>query len=167
MQPADIASVARWISETPLWRRYQLTALKAAALLETGRTAGDLLIVADLDEWTACGLAWCVRRGMFGRDPYLKLFGVQDSASGRGVGSRLLHDLTEALDGETNLFLLVSDFNTEAQGFYQRHGFVQVGELEGYVLPDVTERLLRRPLGRKSPANGSNRMERVKEREEP
>ena len=34
---------------------------------------------------------------------------------------------------------LVSDFNTDAQHFYERHGYVRAGALAGLVLPDVTE----------------------------
>ena len=37
------------------------------------------------------------------------------------------------------MFLLVSDFNTDAQQFYQRLGYRQVGKLDDYVVPGVSE----------------------------
>ena len=43
-----------------------------------------------------------------------------------------------------DLFLLVSDFNTDAQRFYQRLGFQQVGLLEDYVIPGVGELIYRK-----------------------
>ncbi len=38
-------------------------------------------------------------------------------------------------------FLLVSDFNEDAQRFYEREGYLRVGPLPGLVLPDVAELL--------------------------
>jgi hypothetical protein len=44
----------------------------------------------------------------------------------------------------SDLFLLVADFNTDAQQFYQRRGYEQVGAIPAYVLPDVTELIYRK-----------------------
>jgi len=59
-----------------------------------------------------------------------------------GVGAALMQSVEEAASKVSHeLFLLVSDFNTDAQRFYQRQGYQQVGAIPGYVLPDVTELL--------------------------
>jgi ribosomal protein S18 acetylase RimI-like enzyme len=81
-----------------------------------------------------------VLNGAFSRSPYLRLIGVHPDHSGAGVGSALIAQ-AEAEVRPTNheLFLLVSDFNTDAQRFYQRNGYEQVGAIPGYVVPDVTE----------------------------
>ena len=45
------------------------------------------------------------------------------------------------------LFLLVSDFNVDAQRFYQRHGYTQIGAIAGYVVPEVVELLFWKRFG--------------------
>jgi len=58
------------------------------------------------------------------------------------VGAALLRSAEDAaLKINPELFLLVSDFNVDAQRFYQRQGYQQIGAIPGYVLPDVTELL--------------------------
>lgn len=142
LTPADIPIVARWIVNTPLWQRYHLQEAQTRTNLERGLQNNDVLLVADTDtgEGQACGLAWCVLKGAFGRSPYLRLLGVRDGQSGQGVGAALLEHAEHAVSTASNeLFLLTSDFNFAAQRFYERQGYQHIGAIPGYVLPDVTE----------------------------
>lgn len=142
LQAADIPVVAAWIAQTPLWQRYGITAATAHANLARGLARDDLLLVADTPDAAACGLAWCLHDGMFGRSPYLKQLGVQPGITGFGVGTALLDAAEAACRAAADaLFLLVSDFNHAAQHFYQRQGYRQIGALDAYVLPDVAELL--------------------------
>jgi ribosomal protein S18 acetylase RimI-like enzyme len=144
MIQSDIPVLAAWVAATPLWQRYALTAPKTRALLEEGQQRGDILLVAEAPQapGEACGLAWCVPRGMFGRSAYLRLLGVSPHHTGTGLGAALLaHAEQSVVRSSREMFLLVSDFNVDAQRFYQRHGYVQAGAIPGYVLPDVTELL--------------------------
>jgi len=150
MEPADIPVVVDWMLATPLWQRYRLTEAGTRAGFERALAGGDLLLVADLDEpaGRACGLAWCLRQGMFGRSAYLRILGVRGEFAGRGLGAVLLDRAEASLDEATDaLFLLVSDFNADARRFYERQGYVRVGALPAYVLPDVTELLYWKRLG--------------------
>jgi ribosomal protein S18 acetylase RimI-like enzyme len=142
MDSQDCASVAAWMAATPLWQRYGLTESGAHAALVKGLAAEDLLLVADAEsgDGQACGLAWVLRSGAFGRSPYLRILGVKAAYNGRGIGAALL----AAVEAETaqfahEFFLLVSDFNADAQRFYRRQGYVQIGAVPGYVVPDITE----------------------------
>ncbi len=145
----DIPVIAGWMAATPLWQRYRLTEVSARSGLEQALSRGDMLLVADVDNENgqACGLAWCLREGAFGRSAYLRILGVRASHSGLGIGATLLSRAeqtaaeTTTAKGTAALFLLVSDFNVEAQRFYQRQGYRQIGAIPGYVLPDVTELL--------------------------
>jgi ribosomal protein S18 acetylase RimI-like enzyme len=138
----DIPRIAAWMAATPLWQRYRLTEANARSGLEQALSRADVLLVADAgsENGRACGLAWCLREGAFGRSTYLRILGVQASHTGLGIGATLLAR-AEQIAAETTdaLFLLVSDFNVEAQRFYQRQGYRQIGAIPGYVLPDVTE----------------------------
>ncbi len=151
MEPADIPRIAEWMADDDLWRRYRLSPEAIAADFERGLDRGDLLLVADAD-MPARGFAWCLLKGMFGSFPYLKRFGVDPAVAGKGLGRLLLDSLErELLDRQhRDLFLLVSDFNIDAQRFYQRHGYREIGRVPELVLPGVTEVLFRKQLTRLS-----------------
>ena len=146
MTPEDFPLLAAWMVETPLWQRYGLTIERAVANFETGLAHGDWLVTADTDR-SACGFAWGMPRGVFGRSPYLRLIGMSPTVTGAGIGGLLLEEIERrAAEVAGDLFLLVSDFNKDGQRFYQAHGYEQVGAIPGYVLPDVTELMLRKRL---------------------
>ena len=148
MTPDDFALLADWMVTVPLWQRYGLTMELAVANFEKAAQQNDLLVTADTD-MLCCGFAWAIPKGAFGRSAYLRLIGVQSDAARAGIGSRLLEYVEQAVAPHSReLFLLVSDFNHEAQRFYQRHGYAQVGAIDGYVVPDVVELLFWRRLRR-------------------
>jgi ribosomal protein S18 acetylase RimI-like enzyme len=137
----DVPTIAAWLVTIPLYQRYQLTAERASAQFEKALHSQDILLTADhSDHGRASGFAWCIVGGAFGRSVYLRLIGVRPENAKEGIGSALL-DASEqaAREVSRDLFLLVSDFNHNAQHFYQKHGYRQLGGIPGYVLPDVTE----------------------------
>ena len=143
MTAADIPLVAAWMVQTPLWQRYQLTVERASKNFANALERREVLLVADAGaDNLCCGFAWCVPQGGFGRSMYLRLIGVRQERARAGVGTALLHAAeAAALTVGHELFLLVSDFNVDAQRFYQQNGYQQIGAIPGYVLPDVTELL--------------------------
>ncbi len=140
MTTDDSGPIAVWMSALPLWTRYGVTAGGAQAMFARALAQGDLLLAADLPGDRNCGFAWGINGAAFGRSAYLRLIGVRADCAGRGIGTALLAAVERwaaAFCGE--LFLLVSDFNQDAQRFYHRQGYQQAGVLPGYVLPDVAE----------------------------
>jgi ribosomal protein S18 acetylase RimI-like enzyme len=151
MVPGDIPLIAGWMANDALWRRYQLSAETIAADFMRGLERGDLIVVADTD-LPARGFAWCLLDGMFGARPYLKRFGVDPGVAGKGLGSLLLDNLERELLSRQchDLFLLVSDFNLEAQRFYQRRDYREIGRIPDLVLIGVAEVIFRKQLARLS-----------------
>lgn len=145
MAPADIPACARWIAETPLWQRYGVTEQSVGERLRAGLDGGATIYVADR-AGAALGFLWLVERGAFARSDYVQLIGVRPSARSRGVG-RTLMEFAEAKSVAAGraLFLLVSDFNADAQRFYERLGYRPVGQLVDYVVPGVTELIYFKP----------------------
>jgi ribosomal protein S18 acetylase RimI-like enzyme len=57
-----------------------------------------------------------------------------------GIGRQLLTYVEDDCKRSSDqLFLLVSDFNLDAQKFYKRNGYEHIGTIPAYVLPDVAE----------------------------
>lgn len=148
MTDEDMPIVAAWMPTLPLWQRYGVTVDSAAHLFERARRAGDIVLTADLPgEATACGLLRCIPRGAFGLSAYVSALGVQAGYQGRQIGAALLSAAEDRVrETAADLFLLTSDFNLDAQRFYRRQGYEQIGAIPGYVVPDVTELIFRKRL---------------------
>ncbi len=134
---ADTAGIARWVAATPLWQRYSVTEASFAERLTTGLASGATIFVAER-AGTVFGFVWLVERGAFNRSAYIQLIGVRPETRGGGVG-RALMEFVEAHVQSRDIFLLVSDFNIDAQRFYARLGYRQVGKLDDYVVQGVSE----------------------------
>jgi GNAT superfamily N-acetyltransferase len=86
----------------------------------------------------------CIRTPWL-RGDYIELLGLVESYRGRGIGTELLQWAeSKASPHSNNLWLLTSSFNHPALKFYQRHGFKQIGIIEGLVHHDHDELLLRK-----------------------
>lgn len=140
LRSEDCQGIAAWMLRIPLWQRYGLTEEAIRNNFEQAMQRSEMLFVAEDESGEVCGFAWCVLGGAFARSAYLRLIGVHPDYSGHGLG-RILLDYVEAQTRQAgvDLFLLVSDFNVDAQRFYQRQGYQQVGAIPGYVLNDVAE----------------------------
>ncbi|MBI5305219.1 MAG: GNAT family N-acetyltransferase [Chloroflexi bacterium] len=143
--PADIPGIARWVAATPLWQRYDVTEASFAERLSSGLASGATIFVAER-AGEVLGFVWLVARGAFNRSAYIQLIGVRPDARVGGVG-RALMEFAEAHAQSRDLFLLVSDFNTDAQQFYARLGYKQVGKLDDYVVQGVSELVFWKRLG--------------------
>ena len=79
---------------------------------------------------------------------YVQLLGVAPKFRGYGVGKALIEYAERRIFRETpNVFICVSDFNLEAQGFYAKMGYRKVGELTDFIITGHAEILLRKTIG--------------------
>jgi ribosomal protein S18 acetylase RimI-like enzyme len=142
MQSEDISVCAAIMATTPLWQRFGVTHASATARLTQGFDSNaDIFVAVDPNEpLIAQGFVWSVIRGAFYRSGYIPLLAVSAVQRGAGVG-RLLLETAETHLGHTadDVFLLCSDFNHEAQRFYERQGYSQVGRLPDYIMVGVAE----------------------------
>lgn len=144
IQQEDIPPLAQMMASTALWQRYNVTEESAARRLQSGLEQGATILVAEIDQ-TPVGFVWYVVNGAFNRSGYIMLIGVEQSARSTGVGRALMREAETILFEKVNdVFLLVSDFNTEAQKFYQRLGYEQVGIIRNYVIEGVDELIFRK-----------------------
>lgn len=80
--------------------------------------------------------------------PYLGFLGIIPEAQGRGLGKVLMNWLEETAREHSarNVFICVSDFNQDAQAFYSSCGYDKVANLEGLIVDEYSELLLRKRL---------------------
>jgi ribosomal-protein-alanine N-acetyltransferase len=79
---------------------------------------------------------------------YVQTLGVSPEYRGLGVGAQLLAFAEARIFRQSpNVFLCVSSFNVDAQRFYERLGYVLIGELKDYVVSGHSELLLRKTRG--------------------
>ncbi len=147
MVPADIPACAGIVASTALWVRYGVTPEGAAARLAAGYQEDATILVAEDGAGTLLGFVWLVERGAFDLSGYIRWIAVTAQHRRSGVG-RLLLDAAEAQVRRTSrdIFLLCSDFNVEAQRFYERNGYILVGRLPDYALSGVAELIYRKRL---------------------
>jgi len=140
----ELGALARLVDGHPLFARYDLEPAALRRALVAALDGGEALLVAEIDGRPR-GLAWWSPRGAFGRSPYLRLLVVAVDAVGRGAGSVLMDAFEAAAFAvAADAFTLVTHDNGDAQRFYRRRGFAEVGRLPDYVRPGITEVVLRK-----------------------
>lgn len=139
LAPEEIPALARGLAELPLMRSYGRTADQLTAAFAGALARGDGLLAAG-EGGAPVGVAWFQTGGTLAMGGYLRLIAVLPTAQRRGAGAALLSAYeAETTRSSAHAFLLVSDFNAEAQRFYERHGYARVGVLPGLVRPEVDE----------------------------
>ena len=143
--PASIherAWAASLMASSEPWRTLGRDLAACTASLADG-PGSELLIARSAG--AAVGFLFVRLRGLAG-SPYLASIAVVPEARGRRIGehliTHLIAHLERAVHPARHLFLCVSSFNSEAQRFYARLGFHQVGELPDYLIDGASELLL-------------------------
>lgn len=151
----DILQCARIACDSEIGRRYEFVEETLAARMQMRLEAGDVVLVArEVDAIESAshqksasrdiiGFAWIDPKGGFGQAPYLKLIAIDAKRRSAGCGSLLLSAFEERTKGTGRAwFLLVSDFNTKAIHFYEKHGYAMVGALPDFAKKGITELIM-------------------------
>ncbi len=142
MRKEDARACAAMVCASTIGERYGFEPEALAATLASALEGGGELFVAET-EGRLGGFAWIDPRGAFSSAPYLRLIAVDESLRGSGIGAALMDEF-EARTASVgrDWCLLVSDFNLQAQAFYERRGYRKAGCLPGFARPDIAEILM-------------------------
>ena len=78
---------------------------------------------------------------------YLKSIAVKAGRSGKQLGEKMMEFIeNEIFPTNKNLFLCVSSFNQDAQRFYLKLGYEQIGVLKDYLVEGHDEILMRKTI---------------------
>jgi ribosomal protein S18 acetylase RimI-like enzyme len=142
MRTADAVACAAMVCESVIGERYGFQPETMAATLRSALDKGGELFVAEY-EGKVAGFAWIDPKGAFSSAPYLRLIAVDESLRGAGIGAALLAEFeARTADVDRDWCLLVSDFNTAAQAFYEKHGYTKAGLLPDFARPGIAEVLM-------------------------
>lgn len=79
---------------------------------------------------------------------YIQALCVAPAWRNKGIGAKLMAFAEQHIFSQTpNVFLCVSSFNLEAQKFYTRQDYVEIGVLKDYLMTGYDEILMRKTLG--------------------
>jgi ribosomal protein S18 acetylase RimI-like enzyme len=89
-----------------------------------------------------CGILLVHPKGFAG-SPYIKSIATDPARKNAGAGLVMMHFAEEHYGHLTgHLALCVSSFNTRAKRFYDLLGYVQVGELQDYIMTGASEMIM-------------------------
>lgn len=146
MTNADELRCAEIMAGNELWQRYHVTFASALDRFQKALAGGASVLVAEVDGKLS-GFCWYHEKAAFNRSGYIQLIGVDPSCKGLGIGKALLQEAESRVKKVSDdMFLTVSDFNTDAQAFYLKLGYNFVGEIPDYVLPGISEKIMRKRL---------------------
>ncbi|HTX79074.1 MAG TPA: N-acetyltransferase [Longilinea sp.] len=130
------------LCQSKLGEEYFASEEKAINTLTGGINKGEVYVA--LDETGHClGFIWFILEGIFHSFPFLHIIAVKKEYRGQGIGRKLLAFFEETVfPDKEKVFLVVADFNPEAQRLYERLGYKQVGVIPGLYKEGVTEYLM-------------------------
>ena len=139
IRPADDSEIdwcAELMAATDPWLTYKCSVQWSMNVL---RWPGSSLFVAEAEK--PIGFILLHPKGFLG-SPYVAAVVVTKECRGVGIGSRMLVFAEEIFAGSRHLYLCVSSFNSRAMALYERHGYVEVGELPDFIADGYSEFLL-------------------------
>jgi ribosomal protein S18 acetylase RimI-like enzyme len=136
------------LCKSKLGEEYFASEEKAISALTEGITKEEIFVAVD-ETGKCLGFIWFILAGAFHSFPYLHIIAVKEKFRGQGIGKKLLAFFEEVAFAEhSKVFLVVADFNPEAQRLYEHLGYRQVGVIPNLYKEGVREHLMmkERPL---------------------
>ncbi len=151
LRPYEAGQVGVMLASMDPWARYPVSAAELTSFFagtELGAPRFAVRVNGTLEGAIAVKTNWF-------RGPYIQTFALSRNLQGHGIGSAIMVFIESQARsiGDRNLWVAVSDFNTGAQRFYERHGYRRVADIAGLLRDDRTEILMRKPLFEKRPGS--------------
>lgn len=118
----------------------------------TNEGSGKKAILEGLEQGTlytallndiCVGFLFYLPKGAFHSFPLLHLIAVKEEYRNKGIGKKLLDFLEETVFiNSSKIFFVVADFNPDAKRFYEKNGYLQVGEIPNLYRKGITEYLM-------------------------
>ena len=139
---SDLRHCAEILSDCLMWDRYGRSFEDALSFFSVEYETGSEVWVFE-ENGTVLGYLVLIPRGMMGEFPFVRALGVLRNRRGTGIGSQLLEFAEERMFRlKQYLFMMVSDFNNDAQRLYYRLGFEKIGEIPDYKKEGIAEYVL-------------------------
>jgi ribosomal protein S18 acetylase RimI-like enzyme len=88
------------------------------------------------------GFMGVINNGCFDKFPYLATLAVRKRYRNKGIGEALVNKFeTIGFEKADRVFILVSDFNKQAQKFYRNLGYKKVGNIPDLFKNGISENL--------------------------
>jgi len=147
LKQEDLDRCGDILADCLMWDKYQRTLSDAVNLMHHEFNSGTRFWVYVEGE-TVVGFIGAIEGGMMGEFTYIRMLAVEKNHRGNGIGTALLGRAEEEMFALCPvIYMMVSDFNVDAQRLYDRLGYIKVGVIPDYKKKGIDEHLL---LKRKS-----------------
>ena len=125
-----------------LGRKYFSEVGSARKTLEEGFSKGEIYVAVDSNN-NCKGFVWVILDGIFHSWPYIHIITVKSEYRGQGIGKMLLKFVEDVVFKDyKKLFLVVSDFNSDARRLYESIEYTPIGEIPDLYKNGITECLM-------------------------
>jgi [ribosomal protein S18]-alanine N-acetyltransferase len=141
-EEADIQAAAKLMASNDPWVTLGRTYEKCLSVI---RNPLAEVYVAKVDD-VVMGLAVIQLKGAL--VGYIQTLLIVEQYRGHTLGNQMITFLENRIyEVSPNVFMCVSDFNTDAQRLYKRMGYEVIGEIKNYIADGYSEILLRKTIG--------------------
>jgi ribosomal protein S18 acetylase RimI-like enzyme len=140
-EPTNLEDCYEALMNSELGRVY-FTSFDVRTILIEGLENREIDVAMD-EDGSCIGFIWYERRGAFGMHTYLHMIAVKEAYRGRGIEKKLIANFEEnTFKEDSMIFLMVADFNGEAERLYENIGYKRIAVIPGFYRKDVEEHLM-------------------------
>jgi len=130
------------VKNSDLWNTYFKNNPAHETALEELISKKQVYITKNKND-NCIGFMGVINKGCFGKFPYLSILAVKKRYRNKGIGEALVNKFEDiGFKKADRVFILVSDFNKQAQKFYRKLGYKKVGNIPDLFKNGISENLL-------------------------